>query len=635
MCGICGLATSLPGDNSSAVKQMNDSLAHRGPDGEGFYNVPHLAMAMRRLSIIGLDDGWQPIYNEDSSLVIIANGEIYNYIELRVDLEKRGHRFNTHSDVETILHLYEEHGPDCVKFLRGMFAFALWDEQKERLMLARDRLGEKPLYLFESRGELYFASEMKALLKSGVIPFEFDPVSINDYFHYQYVPEPRTPIKGVRKLAAGHIVLVDTKPWTVSEKVYWSMQDIPPLDGDPATLIRAQLEELSALVIRSDVPVGIALSGGLDSSIIAALTSRKYPGVMQAFSVGYPGRPDHDERQLARELATHLKMPFNEIELSTEEQSAIFSDLVFSQDDPIADISGFGYYAVSRKAREQGVPVLLQGQGGDELFWGYKWVRQAVKQTLRKQAHLQNRASFLDYLQFSQPASLHPRALAHWALNNLGVSAWKEYQRDRVSSPSQMIFMDMTPDFMDARANMSRYYSSTFPAKVLDNAPDRLYDLAQPWPNVTVEITRLITQTYLLENGIAQGDRLGMANSIELRLPFMDYRLVETVIGLRRSRPDHQLPAKSWLKDAVRDLLPAELLARPKRGFQPPVRAWHENLFQHYGHLLQDGKLVETGILSVKGAESLSTGYFPEGNFTPISFKALVLEMWARRMAGI
>ena len=228
MCGICGLSSSLARVNSDVVKRMNSSLAHRGPDGEGSYTVPHLAMAMRRLSIIGLNDGWQPIYNEDKSLAIIANAEIYNYVELRIELENRGHHFNTHSDVESILHLYEEHGPDCVNFRRGMFAFALWDVQKKRLMLARDRLGEKPLYLFEGVGTLYFASEMKALLQCGVIPFEFDPVSVNDYFHYQYVPEPRTPIKGVRKLPAGHVMLVEVQPWAVCEKTYWSIEGIPP-----------------------------------------------------------------------------------------------------------------------------------------------------------------------------------------------------------------------------------------------------------------------------------------------------------------------------------------------------------------------------------------------------------------------
>ena len=192
--------------------------------------------------------------------------------------------------------------------------------------------------------------------------------------------------------------------------------------------------------------------------------------------------------------------------------------------------------------------------------------------------------------------------------------------------------MDLTPDFVNAQTNMRCYYSGTFQTRVLDHSPDRFYDHVPPWPDIPVEFTRLITQTYLLENGIAQGDRLSMANSIELRLPLMDYRLVEKVIGLRQNYPDLELPAKTWLKDAVRDLLPAELLIRPKRGFQPPVRGWHENLFQRYGHLLRDGHLVDAGVLSSQGAESLSAGFFPKDNTSPISFKALVLEIWAWRM---
>jgi len=632
MCGICGVISRHSQPDQHAVDIMSASLAHRGPDGEGKFNAPKLAMSMRRLSIIDLNTGWQPLYNEDRSVAIIANGEIYNYVELRDELPKRGHRLSTKSDIETIAHLYEDHGLDCVKYLRGMFAFALWDEKRKRMLLARDRMGEKPLYLYENDSEIFFASEMKALLRCSKIKFEFAPVSINYYFHYQYVPEPLTPLKGVRKLPAGHLLVIDTEPWHVEERVYWRMEDSPPIEGDPIKLIREQLEELSSLVIRSDVPVGVALSGGVDSSAIAALATNKYPGTMQAFSVGYPGRPEYDERQKARELAAHLGMPFHEVELLAEEQAGFFKELICWQDDPIADVSGFGYYAVSRKAREMGIPVLLQGQGGDELFWGYEWVRQAATQTLRKQALLHGRANIFDYLRFLHPANLHPLTLIKWGLNGAGFTGWPEFFRDRNSPREQMVFMDLTPDFSYAQANLSHYYSSTFQEKVRDDAPSRLYSYTHPWPDISVEITRLISQSYLLENGITQGDRLSMSNSVELRLPFVDYRLIETIIGLRRSYPDHNLPAKHWLKQAVKDLLPAELLARPKLGFQPPVRKWHDNAFQKHGHFLRDGLLVSTGVLSPEAAVILSNGPFPETAVSPISFKALVLEIWARHM---
>jgi asparagine synthase (glutamine-hydrolysing) len=631
MCGICGIVSSQPEADKRITRRMNSALAHRGPDGEGEFSAPHLAMAMRRLSIIDLNSGWQPLYNEDHSIAIIANGEIYNYVELRDELEKCGHRLSTRSDIETIAHLYEDHGLDCVKYLRGMFAFALWDSKQKRLVLARDRVGEKPLYLHETGDTIYFASEIKALVKTGKVKFEFDPFAVQLYFHYGYVPEPRTPLRGVRKLPAGHLLVVDVEPWSVTEHTYWRMEDIPPLEGDPVQLIRQQLDELSALVVRSDVPVGVALSGGVDSSAIAALTARTYPGVLQAFSVGYPGRPSNDEREQARGLADALKIPFHEVELTTEEQSDFFEELVYLRDDPIADISGFGYYAVSKKAHELGVPVLLQGQGGDELFWGYEWIRQAVVQTLRKQARLQSGPwGKFHFWDMTFPSGLRPHKLWNWAKNGFGIPM---YQRDGQSHPDDMVFMELTSDFVNARNDMPGCYAPEFIEQVKDFPAESLHRFPHPWPDIPVTITQLISQTYLLENGIVQGDRLGMANSVELRLPFVDYRLIETVIGLRRNHPDYRLPAKYWLKEALRDILPNEILSRPKQGFAPPVREWHDNAFRRHGNKLIDGLLVQEKILTQQSAQTLATGVYPPV-IVPISFKALVLELWMRSIGS-
>src|SRR5215510_5823377 len=250
MCGIAGVisATPLSPLHHEQLLRMNGALIHRGPDGSGLYQGAHVGLAMRRLSIIDLSNGWQPLHNEDKSLALIANGEIYNFVELRAELQRRGHSFRTGSDCEVILHLYEEHGEDCVHDLRGMFAFALWDERRGDLFLARDRMGEKPLYLYEKDGLLYFASELKALLRTGVIDFQLDPSAVYQYFHYQYVPEPLTPIKGVRKLAAAHLLVVDIASWSIEEKCYWRMDEAPPLEGDPVRLIREQLETVSEIV---------------------------------------------------------------------------------------------------------------------------------------------------------------------------------------------------------------------------------------------------------------------------------------------------------------------------------------------------------------------------------------------------
>jgi len=622
--------------DSRPVERMQESLHHRGPDGGGEYHHPHLVMAMRRLSIIDLAGGWQPLYNEDRSLVLIANGEIYNFIELRAELQDRGHNFSTGSDCETILHLYEDLGLDCVHKLRGMFVFALWDSKRKRLLLSRDRMGEKPLYLYERDGQIIFASELKALMLSGLVPFELDPVSIDLYFHYQYVPEPGTPIKNVRKLDAAHILTIDVAPWQVESTCYWRMEEAPPLEGNPAELIRAELETVSELVIRSDVPVGIALSGGLDSSAIAAMAFRKYPNTMHAFSVGYPGSPPYDERADARAFAEHLGMQFHEVELATDDMVAFFPELVYSRDDPIADISGYSYYAVMKLAREHNVPVMLQGHGGDELFWGYPWLRQAVHESSQKSAlWRQGREALTEYLELKLPDQWTRRGLLEWAKSFAGLySGWTRFQNHKVSSFERLVFYDLTPDFRMACDGIEDIFTQTFMKSLDGSSAYDPFTFKQPWPSVDILLTRLICQTYLTENGIAQGDRLSMASSVELRLPLVDHRLVETVIGLRKSQTDYRLPPKTWFKAAVDDVVPAWVLTRSKRGFAPPVHDWYQALFAAYGSLLENGYLVQAGVVRPESAKDLSCGPFPRGAITPLSFKALVLELWCRRLAS-
>ena len=639
MCGIAGIISKRPIEPGeiAALGTMNDRLRHRGPDGAGQFTDANVALAMRRLSIIDLTGGWQPLYNEDRSLAIVANGEIYNYVELRQQLEARGHRLQTSGDIETILHLYEEHGLDCVQHLRGMFVFALWDSKRRRLVLARDRMGEKPLYLYEREDRLVFASEMKALIASGLVRFELDPGAVDLYFQYQYVPEPMTPLKGVRKLDAAHLLIVDTDPWRVEDRCYWRMEDAPPIEGDPATLIREELETVSRIVIRSDVPVGVALSGGLDSSAIAALAAREYPGTMHAFSVGYPHRPEHDERAAAGALADHLEMPFHDIELTTEDMVAFFPELVYWRDDPIADISGFGYYAVMKLAREHGVPVVLQGQGGDELFWGYSWVQDAARESARKSFLAEHGAlaALPQYLEFHLPRSLSRLAVGEWAHSLGGLRpGLKSWLRDRHAPANQLVFYDLVSDFRTSARESKHLFTAAFSEQLNGSTAAGLFTRKHSRSDIDVALTRLICDTYLRENGVTQGDRLSMASSIELRLPLLDHRLIETVIGLRKAQTDARQQPKAWLKAAIRDLLPDWVMQRPKRGFSPPVTEWHRALFAVHGERLADGYLSQHGILNQESARRLSAGPFPHGAITPISFKALVLETWCRNLGG-
>jgi asparagine synthase (glutamine-hydrolysing) len=638
MCGIAGIVTAHPitANDIRIVQKMNNAMHHRGPDGSGEYHDSHIAFAMRRLSIIDLKGGWQPLYNEDQSLVLIANGEIYNYIELRSMLEASGHHFHSGSDCETIIHLYEDYGTDFVHHLRGMFAFALWDSNRQRLILVRDRLGEKPLYLYERQGQLFFASEMKSLLSSGSIPFELDPSSVSLYFHYQYVPEPSTPVRGVRKLDPGHMLTVDVKPWTIHEKCYWRFEDIPPLEGQPAELIRAEFDKVSELIVRADVPVGVALSGGLDSSAITALAARKYPDTMHAFCIGYPGRPKSDERTDAKALADYLGMPFHDIELSVSDMISFFPKLIFMRDDPIADISGYGYYAVMKLASEFNVPVMLQGQGGDELFWGYTWVKQAVQECLDKMMTLdEGWQSIFRYIHLEGPTSIFPRAMLRWAWSAFGITKGvKRFLRDILSPPGRMVFYDLVPDFSDA-FNLD-YFTASFKDRLKHDSPYDLFTREQPWERVDLILTELIYKTYLLENGITQGDRLSMASSIELRLPLLDYRFVETIVGLRKNQTDFMLPPKAWFKESLKGLLPEWVMIRPKSGFTPPVQLWYQALFASHGSMLDDGYLVRTGIIRPEHAKMFATGAVPKKDYvSPLSFKALVLESWCRQMSAI
>lgn len=623
MCGISGvISKSIHLSNGQeSLANMLAALVHRGPDGQGEYTDKHVAMGMRRLSIIDLEGGWQPLYNEDKSLVLIMNGEIYNFIELTVALKMRGHTFSTHSDGEVILHLYEEEGIDCLHHLRGMFAFALLDIKQGRVFIVRDRMGEKPLYLHETADSIYFSSEMKALLSAGCVLFELDPVAVNDYFHYQYVPEPKTPLKAVRKLPRAHYLKIELAEWKVEQHKYWDMEAVAPVEGDPVELVRNELDQICELLIRADVPVGMALSGGLDSSAIAALAAKKYPGTMHAFSVGYPGRPPNDERNDAKALADLLEMPFHEIELETVDLVNNFEKLNFHRDDPIADISGFGYFSVSKIARENGVPVLLQGQGGDEVFWGYQWVKDAAEATDNKIR-----------------GGGEPLSLRRFIKTSLKSLFSKHANTQPPAKGYRPIFHELAPDFRMALADVRNYYTDSFIQALGDASAYDLFTFDKPWKHSDILITRLICDTYLLENGIAQGDRLSMASSVELRLPFVDYKLVELVIGLRKTHaadPDYKRFPKPWLRGAMEGILSDFIIERPKQGFAPPVIEWHNELFKVYGKYLDGGYLVQSGVLTEEAGAALASGVFPRGAIAPISFKALVLEIWCREMRKI
>lgn len=632
MCGICGIISFKGPINSESVKRMNTSLVHRGPDGEGYFFDNHVGLGMRRLSIIDLKGGWQPLYNEDKSIVLVINGEIYNYIELRGFLEKKEHRFSSKCDVETVVHLYEEYGITGLKHLRGMFAFTLYDIKKQKVFLVRDRIGEKPLYISKNRDQVVFCSELHSILAGRLVSTSINYKAVDKFFHYHYIPEPETPFNEINKLEGGHYLQIDCQTNTISDHCYWEMTEAPVLTGNPADLIREQLDDVSKIVIRSDVPVGIALSGGLDSSIVAALSMKYYGNKMNAFCIGYEGIPESDERKEARRFAEYLGMPFHEIELKTNDFIEFFPALTGLSDDPIADISAFGYYSVSKKARECGVPVLLQGQGGDELFWGYPWTKDALNQVhLKSLMHkYPPMIAFWFYVKLYFPKIAY-KAFRHWVKQAGGlVPSIKMFLLHRQFPLQQLPFYEY---FSKSSVKQIRsMYGNTLEEAVRNQNPYQFAERPLPWVKPEIMLTEIVIKSYLLENGIAQGDRLSMANSVELRLPLVDYKLVETVIGLRKNHDDSSEIPKYWLKEATKDIIPDWVMNRRKRGFEPPVQVWINGILKYYGGNLINGKLVEEGILSKEAACLLSENPPRPAMVFPQSFNALILEYWFKSL---
>jgi len=639
MCGISGLISrnALTASQIDKVERVNSLLAHRGPDGQGSFSGRHIVLAMRRLSIIDLDAGWQPLYNEARSLALVANGEVYNHVELRDELEGLGHAFSTGSDCETIIHAYEEYGMAFVEHLRGMYAFALWDERRNRLILGRDRMGEKPLYLVTTDDSVFFSSELRALVKSGVVPFELDAQAVNLYYHYGYVPDPNCMVARVRKLPAAHVLCIDLDPWSVQQRCYWRMTDAPALQGNPGELIRDELERAATLITRADVPIGVALSGGMDASAIAALASGARSRDVQAFTVGYAGTPWQDERGDAEAFAKHLKIPHHSVELSTGDVVDRYSSVNFHRDDPISDSAGISIAAVAQLARDHGVPVLLFGLGGDELFWGYRWVRNALHATRRRAALAKGLQGLADYVRFDAP----PLSLTmgvQWAMSGAGIlSEWRQFRADRRARPGQAVFYDSESSFQKvASALHGSFYTERFRERL--GQPDITRSFAVEPEDATPEVTlmRLICETYLLENGMAQSDRLSMAASVESRLPLVDYRLVETVVGLHKSYPlAPDAAPKQWFRDALVGLLPDFVINRRKRGFSPPWRQWAQALARSHGPEILDGYLVQNGIIRPEAARKQLEDLFPHfSGPRPLAGLSLGLENWCRQMTS-
>jgi asparagine synthase (glutamine-hydrolysing) len=401
------------------------------------------------------------------------------------------------------------------------------------------------------------------------------------------------------------------------------MEDSAAITGDPIEIMRNELKEVGRLTIRSDVPVGVALSGGIDSSLVAALSSMQYGSQMHAFTVGYEGRPKSDERNVAKKIAAYLNMQFHEIELTTESFVNSFPTICGLCDDPIADIATFGYYSVSKSAKENNIPVLLQGQGGDELAWGYGWVRMCYKlNQLKKQIADKEVIAVMElYKSIIKERISNPRIRKN--INDiLGLKKATRLLHKFNNDPENVLFYDSIDHF---DANYTFLYGPLMDEVKMNHHQERNVLLGN---SLDLTLTKLICDTYLRENGIAQGDRLSMANSIELRLPLVDYRLVETVIGLRKVHSDILDSPKKVFTDVAKEVLPEWLFTIPKKGFTPPVNEWVKELLNNHKDRLTNGNLINTGIINKKSAIRLKNGLRNPSIGFPLYFNAFVLEFY-------
>lgn len=643
MCGIVGRAYKGAATRKPLSEEILNKLAHRGPDGLGVYTSDYVQFGHVRLSIIDLTDaGRQPMASHDGRYVVTYNGEIYNYLELRAELEALGEHFFTHSDTEVLLVAYKMWGSDCVKRFRGMFAFAIWDNTDKTIFLARDRCGEKPLFYHRDDECITFASELKALVPMLETKPDLDPAVVDMYLHYQYVPEPFTLLKGVHKLPAAHTLIISAASWQATPQRYWSVEDI--VDSEPVPTdtqgilasIRDGLEDAVKMTLRSDVPVAVALSGGIDSGAIAALAQKHYPEPMHAFCVGYPGRPPYDERHQARALAESLGMIVHEVELPVQSFVDFFPELVGIMDEPIADPAAFGHYSVPKAAADHGIKVLLSGIGGDEVFWGYPWVTQtaATNQMLASRPSLGALvawASAPEVQAFLDKASRYPRfpsLVRRWAGMLFDLANTQGPQ-------GQLAFYRAAPDFRDAFRIKPVLYGPAMQALDVAN-PFRPTDIGQRnYDEIPAAVIRMLFDTWLASNCLSLADRVSMGVGVESRLPFLDVRLIERVMALRAATPDHHLGQKAWLRAALKGVLPDDVLARPKAGFQPPVQAWLSSVLNAHGDVLRGGQLVQDGIISAAKVDevlcNLPTQGWP-GLF--FAYKLVLLEMWFHRVVA-
>ena len=631
MCGIVGIAGTQADANGGSdlravLQRMTATIAHRGPDDDGFYTAPGVGLGMRRLSIIDLGGGHQPIANEDQKRWIVFNGEIYNYRELRPELVRLGHEFQTHSDTETIIHAFEEFGANCVHRFNGMFGFAIWDADKRKLFIARDRLGVKPLYYFWDGDTLVFASEIKAILASGLVRKELDPEALWHYLTFRYVPAPLTMWRGIRKLPPAHTLTYDATKRSVEIARYWDI----PYDGPVEPLSDEQeLEQFTERFLRAvkyrliaDVPVGIFLSGGLDSSAVTAAVNEVHNTSLKTFSIAFDDGGRFDETPYARSVAERLGTDHHEVRIGQDEFVDFLPEFVWFTDEPIGDPASVPLYYVSRLAAQH-VKVVLSGEGGDEVLGGYTFDRTVADwERLRR---------------FQR----WPRMLR----STLPDAIFRAVGRDDLSVRLRRRNLPPTEHTIATAPYMTRYFSSAEKRTLWPGAPNatdsdevvRGYYEQAPTTEPLHQMLYAYCQDWLVEDLLMKADKMTMATSLELRVPFLDYQLVEWLATrppeakIRRDASGRWV-TKYLLRRFCESRVPRDVLERSKEGFPVPLNPWVAGPFGQKvrNELLGDGSWVR----QMFDPETLR-GILDRGGCSAQDAQRVwllyVLELWARR----
>jgi asparagine synthase (glutamine-hydrolysing) len=625
MCGICGVGTRGEEPSPDLVRRMCRSIVYRGPDGEGILTRPGVGLGMRRLAIIDLVSGEQPIGNESGSVQVVFNGEIYNFRELRHALEQKGHRFETRSDTEVIPHLYEEHGLDFPRFLNGMFAIALWDETTRRLILARDRVGIKPLFYSVRGGRLYFGSEVKCILAAGGSEREVDLAGLDQLLSFEYTASPTTLLRDVKKLPPGGFLVWERGELTLGR--FWSLADAvraQPRDGersedDWAAELKATMDASVARQMVSDVPLGSFLSGGIDSSIIVSAMSRASTRPVKTFSIGFRNR-SYDELPYARVMAAHCKTEHHE-EVLDPGYLDLVGDVIEHMDQPIGDFSVFPTLLVSRVARRH-VTVVLSGDGGDELFAGYDAYladRSAARSIDRLPGVLRRALFSLGDLVPGTQAKKDLRNNLKRFLEGAALPArWEHLRWMTFLSPVQRRAL-YRPDVL---------------AEVGDGAARAaLAHLDNPGGDRLQRQLFCDTTFYLPEDILAKVDLMAMAPSLEARVPYLDNEMIDLALRIPSGLKWKGGERKYILKRAYAGELPEAIRRRGKQGFSMPLKSWlNEEWNPLMRELLSESEMRATGLFEPQAvARFVREHEENRANHSHLLWALMVFQLWRRR----